>query len=388
MGLLSNTVSICQFRVAGTAGGDDLPSWAGERLAANAFRSIEKGADELSVGWVHLDDPRLSDFSDPQAYVRDHYLNFALRRDQRRLPAALFKAHLARAEEDFLAANPGLSRVPKAKREELREAVRGALLARTLPVPGIWDAVWDTRRQVVTFAALSPKVVDLFETLFKQTFDGLRLVAITPFERARKVVPAELAQSLERANQAAGEGILEEIRDNQWLGAEFLLWLAWRALTGAGDYQVRGEGPALAGEGFAAWLDDRLVLTGGAEGGQKVAVTGPQDRFDEVRTALAGEKSLAEAVLHLEKGESAWRLNLKAPTFHFASFRCPGVKLEKDALTDAESERIAVFFERMALLEEGQQLFDSLLRDFLTARLDSGWPELAGRIRTWLEQED
>jgi len=387
MGILSNTVSICQFRVEGTPAGSDLVTWAGECLAANAFRSIEKGSEELSIGWVQLDDTGCSDFVNPQTYARDHYLTFALRRDQRRLPAALLKAHLARVEEEFLAANPTFHKVPKVKREELKEAVRGALLARTLPVPTVWDAVWDSRRNLVTFTALSPKVVDLFEAFFKQTFAGLRLVALHPFGRARRVVPAELEATLERANRAAGDGLFEEIRDNQWLGSEFLLWLMYRSQSGSGQYQVTQSGPALAGEGFAAWLDDRLVLTGGAEGGQKVAVTGPQDRFSEVRTALAADKALAEAVLHLEKAECNWRLNLKVPNFHFASFRCPGVKLEKDDLTDPETEKIAVFFERMALLEEGQQLFDSLLETFLELRLGSTWAAEEGAIRDWLEVE-
>ena len=387
MGILSNTVSICQFRIEGTPAGSDLVTWAGECLAANGFRSIEKGSEELSIRWVQIDDTSCSDFVNPHASARDHYLTFALRRDQRRLPAALLKAHLTRAGEEFLAANPTFHKVPKAKREELKEAVRGSLLARTLPVPTVWDAVWDSRRNLDTFAALSPKVVDLFEGFFKQTFAGLRLVALHPFGRARSIVPAELEATLERANRAAGDGLFEEIRDNQWLGAEFLLWLIYRSQSGSGQYRVTQDGPALAGEGFTAWLDDRLVLTGGAEGGQKVAVTGPQDRFSEVRTALAADKALAEAVLHLEKAECNWRLNLKVPTFHFASFRSPGVKLEKDDLTDPETEKIAVFFERMSLLEEGQQLFDSLLATFLGVRLGKGWAEEETAIRGWLETE-
>ncbi len=385
MGILSNTVSIGQFQVAGDFPTGDLSAWAGERLAANGFRSIEKGAEELSLGWVHLDDNHRSDFSEPPAFARDHYLTFSLRRDQRRLPGPLVKAHLRRAEEEFLAANPGFHRVPKTKREELKEAVRGALLARTLPVPSTWDAVWDTRSGLVTFAALSPRVVDLFEGQFKQTFAGLRLIPVHPFARAARVVPAELQEPLARANRATGDGILEAIRDNQWLGSEFLLWLTYRSLTGTGNYQVGQPGPGLAGESFAAWLDDRLVLTGGSEGGQKVAVTGPQDRFSEVRTALGAGKALAEAVLHLEKAEDRWRLNLRAGTFQFASFRCPGVKLERDDLTDPETERIAVFFERMAVLEEGLQLFDSLLAEFLEMRLGGGWPATDLAIADWLQ---
>jgi len=50
MGLLSNTVSICQFRVVGDLPAGDLSAWAGERLAGKGFRSIENSAEELSVG--------------------------------------------------------------------------------------------------------------------------------------------------------------------------------------------------------------------------------------------------------------------------------------------------------------------------------------------------
>ena len=59
MGLLNNTVSICQFRVVGDPPAGDLSAWAGEKLAAKGFQSIEQTAEELSVGWVQLDDTRV-----------------------------------------------------------------------------------------------------------------------------------------------------------------------------------------------------------------------------------------------------------------------------------------------------------------------------------------
>ncbi|MEJ2699151.1 MAG: exonuclease, partial [Desulfuromonadales bacterium] len=113
-----------------------------------------------------MDDFRLASFDSPAAFHRDHYLVFTLRCDRRRIPAALFKAHLRKAEEDFLSANPGFHKVPKNKREELTEAVRGTLLSRTLPTPTLYDAVWDTRSGKVLFASLGAKAVELFEALF------------------------------------------------------------------------------------------------------------------------------------------------------------------------------------------------------------------------------
>jgi hypothetical protein len=276
--------------------------------------------------------------------------------------------------------------VPKNKREELKEAVHGALLAKTLPAPAVWDAVWDTRSGLLTIVSLSAKVVDQFETLFKQTFEGFRLIPVHPYARALEVVDPALKGALEQANQAGSDAVLDLIRGNRWLGRDFLLWLLFRTMTASGEYAVCRPGTAGAGEGFVAYLNDRLVLVGGSESGvQKIAVSGPQDSFGEVVTALRGGKEILEAVLYLEKAEHAWRLNLKGEVFAFASFKAPGVKLEKDDLTDAASERLAVFYERMAILEEGLQLFDSLFATFLAERLGGAWPATEGAIREWLE---
>jgi len=389
MGILANTTSICQFRVVGDADVRDLITGAGDRLAARGFRSIDHCADELSVGWVQIDDAKESGFEIESSYRRDHYLTFTLRRDQRRLPPALLRAHLEMAEHEFLAANPSLQRVPKQKKEELREAVRCSLLAKTLPSPAIYDVVWDTRSGLVTLASLNPKVVELFETLFKQTFEGLRLVSVHPYARAEKVGGETLASALQQANRSTTDAVLDQIRENGWLGRDFLLWLMFRTMNGSSEYAVNQDGPAPADEPFVAYLNDRLVLLGhGDSGVQKITVAGPQDNFSEVRTALQNGKDIVEAILCFEKAEHAWRLTLKGETFHFAAFKSPAVKLEKDDLTGAGSEKEALFYERMYVLEEGLQLFDSLFAAFLAERLGEGWSAEAGRIGAWLAESE
>lgn len=388
MGILSNTVSLCQFQVVGEAPAADLIDWAGAQLATKGFVPIEHNAEELSIGWVELDDHRQSDFAHPPAYRRDHFICFTLRKDQRRIPAALLKAHLKQAEDVFINANPGFKRVPKQKKEELREVVRATLLSRTLPVPVTFDAVWDTRRSILSFASLSQKNIELFEEQFKQTFTGLRLIPVHPMARAAQVLPAEFSGVLKKADRATGDGVLEQVRDNQWLGCDFLRWLMYQTLNSDGLYRVSQRGPALQDEGFVAYLNDRLILMGGGgEGVQKVTVAGPQDRFSEVRTALAAEKEITEAVLYLEKEENLWRMNFKGAPFHFASLRSPGVRLEKDAAADQEAEKEAVFFERMSLLGQGLQLFDSLFETFLKERLGDQWKEREAQFAAWLNTE-
>ena len=387
MGLLQNSVSICQFQIADTPPEKDISHWVGKQLERSRFVPIEAGSDELSIGWVQLHDVDSGEFDGTDLYRYDHYLAFSLRRDQRKLPAPLVKAKRAQAEADFLATNPGLNRVPKQKREEIHEAVRGALFARSLPVPAIFDAVSDLEKGLVTFCNLGGKNVDLFIDEFKKTFPPLRLVPLHPFSRALEVVDAEIKPALEAANQSSNDGVLEMIAANQWLGQDFLLWLTHATMFSSSDYSVSQPGPAVTGEGFTAYLNDGFRLAAvNEEGVQKVTVSGPQDNFREVCTALQSGKAIQEAIIFFEKGEQLWKLKLKGETFNFASFRSPGVQLEKDEMTDPDMERQALFLERMFLLETGLQLFHSLLATFLQQRLAPGWPQQEQQIRNQLEQ--
>lgn len=388
MGILSSTTAICQFRVAGELPSGDLYPWIAENLAKQAFQPIDQGAAEQSVGWVHLDDHRQMSFDVPAAFWRDHYVAFTLRRDQRRLPAALVKAYLQVAEHEYLSANPGLNRVPKQKREELKETVRLSLLAKTLPVPSAWDAVWDTRTGIVTFTSLSAPIIELFEAQFKKTFEGARLVAIHPYARAEAVVGGDLKPALERANLATSDAAIDLIRSNQWLGWDFLLWLLHRTMTEASEYRVSQPGPALVSDPFVAYLNDRLVLMSAGEAGtQKITVAGPQDHFRETRIALAHGKRITESTLYLEQEENTWKLTLKGELFHFASLKAPKVAIEKGDHVDEGSEREAAFYERMYVIEQGLQFFDSLYGEFLKIRLGAEWNEELSRIEGWLAGE-
>lgn len=372
MGLLANTISCCQFQVVGTLPETNIGEWAAACLQKQAFQSIEHSAEELSIGWVELDDFEVNDFAEPSNYYRDRFLTFTLRRDRRGVPAGLLKAHMERAEQKFLAENPGLHRVPKPRREEMREAVRGSLLAKTLPVPATFDAVWDTENGLLTLATLNGQMIEQFEDLFKTSFEGLRLVVVHPFARAQAVIDPSLAEALQKANHAANDTVIDLIQDNRWLGWEFLRWLTDRTMNTAGEYTVCRPGPGDTGERFVAYINDRLVLEGeDEEGKQKVTVAGPQNRFDEVLAALESGKNICEATLYLEKGELLWKMTLKGEMFQFGSFKAPAVKLEKEDVTDEGREKEALFYERMYMVETGMQLFDSLYASFLQERLGS-----------------
>ncbi len=387
MGVYANTVSITQFTVSGDLPKSDEFQWFSQKLSGRAFQSIESSSDELSEGWTQVDRPDDATFEALSAFWRDNYLVFTLRRDQRKIPAAVLKSHTAREEGAFLAQYPNLRRTPKNKRAEIKEQVQLRLMSRCLPVPSTVDVVWDQKSGVLTLFSLGSKVIERFEDIFRKGFEGLHPLAIHPFARARMLLEGQLLDKLEAANQANSDAVLALIRDNQWLGWDFMLWLLQRGLNGEGEFNVCRPGHFTAGERFSAWIDDRIQLQGGGEEGgiQKVSVSGSQDSYLEAISAIKGGKKITSATICMEKDENLWKLTLKGETFGFASFKCPQVRIERDNTVEEMSEREAAFYERMYLLEQGVQLFDSLFKTFLQERLSEAWNARLVAIQQWLD---
>jgi hypothetical protein len=387
MGVYANTVSITQFRVKGDLPASEQFAWFSEKLSQKGFQSIENSSEESSEGWTLVDRPDDADFVAPGDFWRDKYMVFSMRRDQRKIPAAVLKSHTGREEGTFLAQHPNLRRTPKNKRQEIKELVQTRLLTKCLPVPASADAVWDQKSGVLTLFSLGSKVIERFEELFRKTFEGFSLVMIHPYARAQMLVDGQLREALEQANQSNSDAVTALIRDNQWLGWEFMLWLLQRGINGEGEFTVCCPGHFTAGERFSAWIDDRIQLQGGGEEGgiQKVSVSGSQDSYLEAISALKGGKRITSATFCMDKDENLWKLTLKGETFGFGSLKCPQVRIEKDATVDEMSEREAAFYERMYLLEQGVQLFDSLYATFLKERLSGNWAGRATTIQEWLD---
>lgn len=263
MGVYANTVSITQFAVSGELPNTDQFQWFSKKLTDRGFQSIENSTEESSDGWTLVDKPDDASFDVPSDFWRDNFILFSLRRDQRKIPVAVLKSHTGREEGAFLAQNPNLRRTPKHKREEIKEQVQLRLLTRCLPVPSTVDVVWDQKNGVLTLYSLGTKVIERFEDIFRKTFEGFSPVIIHPFARARKLLEGQLLDSLEAANQAGSDAVVALIRDNQWLGCEFMLWLLQRGVNGEGEFSVCCPGHITNGEKFSAWIDDRIQFQGG-----------------------------------------------------------------------------------------------------------------------------
>lgn len=389
MGFLAASASVCYFQVVGSFNLQQKISEIQKQLTDEGFSSIEQSSEELSTGWVELDDYESSSFANESSFRRDQHLCFALREDRRRVPAALLKRQVAQLSDKFLANNPTFNRVPKGELEQIRETARGLLMSRTLPTPSCYDVVWDTDRQLLRLCTLSQKVVDTFQGLFHQTFPDLRLQLLHPFARAEQLLPEALHGKLQQTNLAQTDAILDQIESNRWLGTEFLRWLLYRTLNSDSAYSVNCSGPLLDKQPFTAFLDNRLVLIGGGqEGMQKVVVAGPQDHYLEVRAALAQNKVIEEATLHFRQEEDeGWKLTLKGERFQFGGFRTPMIRPESDPNDDPLMEAEAAFLTKLSAMEEGEQMFNSLLKHFLELRLGDAWNEETAAIDRWLTTE-
>jgi hypothetical protein len=388
MGFLATSASICYFQVIGTLDPKDKFQELSDKLAAGGFRSIEQSADELSTGWVQLDNYDSSEFSTSHSCWRDHYLCFSLRQDRRRIPAALLKRQIIQLCEKFLEEQPTLKYVPKGEKERIRDQARTSLLVRTLPSPSFYDVIWNTDQQLLRFCSLGQNTIDSFQGLFHQTFPGLRLQIFHPLARAVQILPEQLRDPLQQANKAQTENVLEQIEANRWLGVDFLQWLFYCTLNSDSRYQVATPGPLLDKQPFTAFLDNRLVLIGGGqEGVQKIVVAGPQDHYLEVRAALRQGKLIEEATIHLQQNEDdGWKLTLKGERFQFGSYRTPMIRPEKDPNDDPQAEAEAAFFTKIVSIEEGEQMFDSLLKTFLELRLGEQWPTQQAKMLQWLNE--
>ncbi len=158
-----------------------------DRLKKNAFQDIDRTADERSFGWVSFDD-----WLDPGFTAappeKGQFLAFTLRLDTRRVSPAVFKKHLQLAVNEYLSGidDPAKRFVSKGRKAELKEQVALRLRARSLPIPAVFDVVWNTANGTLLLASTNAKVKSLFEDHFLATFE-LNLEPQKPFFLASRM---------------------------------------------------------------------------------------------------------------------------------------------------------------------------------------------------------
>jgi hypothetical protein len=187
VGILSASGSFTRYAVVEELTGQ-LASELPERLARHSFRDIDDTADERSFGWVCLED-WLDSFWRAAPPEKAHYMAFTLRLDTRRVPPAVFKKHFllaVKAEKEAMKES-GKTFITKDRKQELKDQVMLKLRTRFLPIPAVFDAVWNLRSNRIWLATTNAKIRVLFEEHFTMSF-GLTLEAMTPYFLARRTV--------------------------------------------------------------------------------------------------------------------------------------------------------------------------------------------------------
>lgn len=180
MGILATSGSFTRYAIVEEMTGQ-LASELPERLARFSFRDIDQTTDERSFGWVCLED-WLDSFWRAAPPEKAHYLAFSLRLDTRRIPPAVIKKHFllaVKAEKEAMK-ETGKTFITKDRKQELKDQVMLKLRARFLPIPAVFDAVWNLRANRVWLATTNSKVKTMFEEYFNLSF-GLNLEPLTPY---------------------------------------------------------------------------------------------------------------------------------------------------------------------------------------------------------------
>ena len=169
--------------------------------------------------------------------------------------------------------------------------------------------------------------------------------------------------------------LMEIVRETEFLGKEFLLWLWFRAETERGFFDLGDDGRA------EVWFDGKITLKSESERGlETVTCTGRSSNMREARFALAEDKQVVQAALKLAVGDDQWSFALDSTWMNLRSFKSPRV------VQDRGEDPDGVFYEKVFLMERALSAMDKIYSAFIELRLSPRWtdeegPELARWIR-------
>ena len=196
MGLLAGSASFMRFSVEG-----EMPEsfWeiAAQKIAAHSFRDIDDSLDEYSIGWVSVASMFDAAFAEC-SYAAGDYVVLSMRVDERKVSPAVLKKCVLK-EEERIKREKQIPRLGRSAQMEIKERVRTQLLRKSVPIPAVYDLVWNLSDATLLFFSTNKKALVLVEELFKETF-GLSLILQIPWNTAEHV-----------ADQAC-QGRLEQLR--------------------------------------------------------------------------------------------------------------------------------------------------------------------------------
>jgi DNA recombination-dependent growth factor C len=196
LSLLSSSLGLTRYRIIEEVP-RELLQQVPEKLKQFCMVDIDGTADERSFGWTNFDDMLDTNWVVSPPEKADYFV-FSLRLDTRRIPPSVLKKHNTIAVNKELEHNKeqGKNFVSRDRKRELKEQVTLRLRARTLPIPAVFDIVWNASANRIYLDTTNSKVRALFEDHFALTFD-LHLEPLTPFFMAMDILGEEAAPRLE-----------------------------------------------------------------------------------------------------------------------------------------------------------------------------------------------
>ncbi len=375
MGFEASTCSMTRFRVV-----DAVPQalWPEleNRLKQFAFMPIDDMPEMSASGWVAFEDMRDTEWQESPS--KGPYILFSLRKDTRRIPAALIRKNMADAldKEKQERKERGLNAfISNERRKELREQVLLRLRARFLPVPAYFNVLWNAERGEVWLASTSAGIIDAFMDLFRRTFDVL-LEQITPHTLALAMCPKEekaIATVAPTGFNGEDTGSVLGAPDSV-LGREFLTWL-WFMSERRERFPERILPHLLD-------MDGRITVQG-RDQHETAAVSSAAYQLDEARIGLLRGKYVTRARLRVGTPYQEYRLTLSGNDFAVSGLWTPTPVKDPDADPDAQ------LLEKISYMEDAVRLLDGLYRQFLALRLTpSLWQTETAVMRTWMTARD
>lgn len=193
MGFVSGTAQFVRFGIEGNLPDNPL-EFIGERIAAYSFRDIDNTVDESSVGWVSVVNMFDAGF-EYASFLNGDYVVLSLRMDERKVSPVVLKKFVQK-EEERIKKEKQIPHLSRAAKTEIKERIRAELTAKAMPVPTVYDLVWNLSESSLFFFSTNQKAHTLLEDFFNDCF-GVLLELQIPWSVAQHLVEPETAAQLD-----------------------------------------------------------------------------------------------------------------------------------------------------------------------------------------------
>lgn len=380
MSFLKRTTSFVRFRLNGIS--EDTKKGFEEKLRQFAFVPIDETAEKKRYGWTSIDNAEdyAFAFSSPR---KGKYLCFGFRYDERKIASAVLKRQIGIAldQERKELEKAGRKYISRERKKEIAEQAKLRILAKTLPVPAVFDVIWDTETDCIFFAGTGKKICDVFKAYFLHTLgrEEARTVfmdAYSPAVLAETLIDRYENLTLDGVEQTvfAGEGetaAAEPAGKDTVLGEEFLTWL-WCKSDRNCPFTHKNRN-------FYFTFDSRLSVRGYNGSNQvSASVSGAFNPMFEARLGLEKGKKVSSARLAVGNSDETYQTGIKADSFAFFGLQTPSFVADTE---DTDSNILI----KMDFVQTVMQFFDEAYKQFLLCRLnEEKWQAEQAEIKDWI----